>query len=400
MERFASLNLEEIERIKLEKDSENTHKATMMAYNVFKNYCEEKTIQIDTTNKQDLDKLLCNFYLEARKQNGDFYTQTSLKTIRFGLQRKFKQIDDTVDIIGDPAFSNSNTLFKAQLVQLKKKGYGKVEHKPSIAKEDLQKLYTGGIFSKDQPVTLQNRVFFDIMLHLCRRGRENLRELKTSSFMVKKLPDGVEYVTQVTDELTKNHRENDEAEDGGMMLATGTENCPVEAFKLYKSKLNDKLDVFFQKPKRSTPTDDGPWFDAQVVGIKTLDNKMKNISEKAELSELYTNHCIRATSISMLDDVGMEARHIMTVSGHKSESSIRSYSKTSLQTKRDMSAALSSSVSGPPAKRRNFSFGVPFDDEPVERSNTNASSSTSASVNPFRCDGNISFSNCTFNFQK
>ena len=47
----------------------------------------------------------------------------------------------------------------------------------------------------------------------------------------------------------------------------------------------------------------------------------------------------------MLDEIGMEARHIMTVSGHKSENSIRSYSKTSLQTKRQMSAVLSSSAS-------------------------------------------------------
>ena len=121
------------------------------------------------------------------------------------------------------------------------------------------------------------------MLHLCRRGRENLRQLKTYSFNIKKLPD----VTQVMDELTKNHRENDEAEDGGMMLANGTENCPVKSFKLYVSKLDEKLDVFFQKPKRVTP-DDGPWFDAQVLGVKNLENKMKNMSKEAALNELYT----------------------------------------------------------------------------------------------------------------
>ena len=148
--------------------------------------------------------------MEARKQNGDFYTQTSLKTIRFGLQRKLKELDDTIGIIGDPCFAKSNDLFKAQLVQLKKKGYGKIEHKPPILKEDLHKLYNSDIFAKDKPATLQNRVFFDVMLHVCRRGRENLPELKISSFVVKKLPDGVEYVTQVTDELTKNQRQNDE----------------------------------------------------------------------------------------------------------------------------------------------------------------------------------------------
>ena len=101
------------------------------------------------------------------------------------------------------------------------------------------------------------------------------------------------------------------------MLATGTENCPVEEFKLYISKLNKNLDEFFQKPKGSAPAD-GPWFDAQVVGVKTLESKMKNISKQADLTELYTNHCIRATSISMLDEIGMEAHHIMTVSDHKS----------------------------------------------------------------------------------
>ena len=45
MERLESLNLEEIERITLEKDSANTHKATGMTYNAFKNYCDEKYIQ-------------------------------------------------------------------------------------------------------------------------------------------------------------------------------------------------------------------------------------------------------------------------------------------------------------------------------------------------------------------
>ncbi|WAR18438.1 hypothetical protein MAR_000276, partial [Mya arenaria] len=41
----------------------------------------------------------------------------------------------------------------------------------------------------------------------------------------------------------------------------------------------------------------------------------------------FTNHCIRATSISELDRNGIEARHLVRVSGHKSEMSIRSYSR-------------------------------------------------------------------------
>lgn len=55
---------------------------------------------------------------------------------------------------------------------------------------------------------------------------------------------------------------------------------------------------------------------------------------------LYTNHSIRATAVTILDKSGFEARHIMAVSGHKNEASIRSYSKTDICTKKKMSETL------------------------------------------------------------
>ena len=60
---------------------------------------------------------------------------------------------------------------------------------------------------------------------------------------------------------------------------------------------------------------------------------MKRISEDLELSQTYTNHYIRTTAVSLLDECNFEARHIMRVSGHKSESSIRSYSRRLSETK-------------------------------------------------------------------
>jgi len=54
---------------------------------------------------------------------------------------------------------------------------------------------------------------------------------------------------------------------------------------------------------------------------------MPGISRVAGLSQRYTNHCIRATSIQTLDRAGFEARHITRITGYKSESSIKSYSK-------------------------------------------------------------------------
>ena len=66
------------------------------------------------------------------------------------------------------------------------------------------------------------------------------------------------------------------------------------------------------------------------------------LSKAANLSYVYTNHCVRATATTALSHTGFEARHIMTVSGHSHESSVRSYvSDTTAIQKRNMSEALS-----------------------------------------------------------
>ena len=83
------------------------------------------------------------------------------------------------------------------------------------------------------------------------------------------------------------------------------------------------------------------WYDNcnMVVGENTLGKKMKVISQ-AELSTTYTNHSMRAITITILDRSGFQARHIMSVSGHRNESSIKSYSKTDENTETNMAGSL------------------------------------------------------------
>lgn len=127
---------------------------------------------------------------------------------------------------------------------LKKEGLGKISHKVPISPEDIKRLFGSNVFNLDQPKSLQRKVFFDVMLYLCQRGKENLRQLKKTDFDLKVNKDG-EYVEKVVDELTKNRRENHEEEEGGFILATGTDHCPVKSFKLYVSSLNPACDSFF-----------------------------------------------------------------------------------------------------------------------------------------------------------
>lgn len=323
--RFASFSMDQIQKIVEDKDSENTKKSTKLAQQVFFEYLKEKRLA-EPAEPAELAKCLSSFYVEARKKDGSAYSMSTLQSLRFGLCRYYKG-KSGINIINDNDFALANKVYRAQCVQMKKDGLAKVEHKQAITDSDMKKLHESGVFSTETPKTLLNKVFFEVVLCFCRRGRQNMRQLKKSDFAVKTNDKGVKYVTKISDELTKNHREDNEPEEGGSMYETGGPFCPVASFEKYIGHLNPNNEFLFQRPKKEKP-DNELWYDNMVVGERTLGNKMKEISTEAKLSRTYTNHSIRATSITLLDKAGFEARHIMTVSGHRNESSIRSYSKT------------------------------------------------------------------------
>ena len=74
---------------------------------------------------------------------------------------------------------------------------------------------------------------------------------------------------------------------------------------------------------------------------------MKTISLAASIIPHLTNHCDRATSVTVLTDHNVEARYIKVVTGHKSTTSIKSFNaRASLQQKENMSNILSRFVAG------------------------------------------------------
>ena len=115
----------------------------------------------------------------------------------------------------------------------------------------------------------------------------------------------------------------------------------MRTFCRYKSKLKKNSAFLFQRPKSNTVGD--CWYDYVPVGHNTLGNMMTTISKDCQLSNIYTNHSLRATTIHLLDVARFPDRHIMFVTGHKAESSLKTYTGyTDSKTKQKMSNALSS----------------------------------------------------------
>ena len=101
-------------------------------------------------------------------------------------------------------------------------------------------------------------------------------------------------------------------------------------FELYMEKRDPSSPYLWQRPK-STPINyiDSTWYEKRRVGHNQLETFMKELCVAANLSRKdYKNHSIRATCITNLDKAGFEGRHIIAVSGHKSEQTVRDYADT------------------------------------------------------------------------
>ena len=128
----------------------------------------------------------------------------------------------------------------------------------------------------------------------------------------------------------------------------------MACFELYLSKLNTKRDDLWQKPKKSITGLEPEWYENVVIGRDPLNEAMKNLSENAKLSRIYTNHCIQATTVTNLNKKGFEARDIMATTGHKSETSIKTYaSRCPTKKRRKMCDALAEKLIDNPTDDKN-----------------------------------------------
>lgn len=290
---------------------------------------------IEEMPNSQLDARLRSFYASARKQNGDEYTRSSFLSFRNSIERYLNNppISRGITISKSSEFHSSNKMLEAKIKQLKKSGKGTVVHKDVIESPDLIKLRTSGAFSLDNPWSLLRNVWFHISIHWCRRGFEGQAELKQTSFIIRDDGSGTRrYAIMTHEEISKNHQgginENPSYERETRMYETDSEVDGVKSLELYLSKLNPSCDAFFQYPKRSQFHKEDPvWYERRSMGKNKLQTMMATISELAHLSKRYTNHCVRATAITLWSDSNIPGRHIISISGHANEKSLEHYNR-------------------------------------------------------------------------
>ena len=315
---------------------------------------------------KEMNNCLSKFYLSARRQDGSHYKKTSLLSIRAALDRYLRSppLNKKFSICDGIQFNEANKALNSYLKQLASTGkIAGTIHKNPLTAEIIQKLFEAGELASAEttnPRALLQTTWFYVSLYFGKRGRENQSLMKKTMLRLAVTASGEEYFELNKEEpgvvfSTKNHSGgldgSEDNADGKIFSNPDSKRCPVQTIKAYLFHLNPEVDALFQRPKdvslRFSPERDSVWFEKKVLGHNTLENMLKNMTQRAGIQPHFTNHSLRATTVTVLSSVNVETRQIKAVTGHKSDASIESYcERPTLHQFQHMSSALSSFIQG------------------------------------------------------
>ncbi|XP_056101432.1 uncharacterized protein LOC130080159 [Rhinichthys klamathensis goyatoka] len=337
-------NIDTFEKTRNEK---NTVQQTQWAVKCFGDWCSEKGCSIDfkQITKTELNALLRDFYGTVRSSKGEKYGISSYVALRAGVNRFLNDSPLSLSwcLMRDSEFTSSNNVFVGVVKTMRREGRDKTEHHTSISTKDFSTIKLSDALNPNTPEGLVNKVWFDVQLHFGRRGKEGNRELIPDSFRILTNENGVKYVTMSFNEDTKNHKDphdrNKESRRGFMFQQTGNPLCPVASLEKYVSLLPSNPPAFYLHPKKQNLSK-CVWYTREPMGVNYLATMLQRICKAAGTSKVYTNHCLRSTMVQRLSDAGLESREIMSVSGHKCESSLQSYWRPNLKQRKHWSDIL------------------------------------------------------------
>ena len=193
----------------------------------------------------------------------------------------------------------------------------------------MNKLKTYFASYTKNPNILVEYIWFSLCYYFGRRGREGWRKLKKSTFEVRQDDKSRQYIAFKITEQTKNHQGghrqvDQDYSDQRIYETSAGELCPIKAYNLYKSKLHPLCTAFFQTPL-SVYEAEGKWFKNEPMGKNKLSTIMQRISKKAGLSEIYTCHSVRASTVTNLGHAGVDPGKICKITKHKNEASLKPY---------------------------------------------------------------------------
>lgn len=273
--------------------------------------------QFEIYSVNDLNDVLCQFYLEAKTKGGEPLQLCTLIDVRDALRSYLSRISPSWSDIWCQYLHNfgtsNNVLETIREASKESTPKCKAPSKMPMTADDSKKLIQSGLLCTSNPLGLFRKVWFDLSLHLGCGGQAAMRSLTADMVVSETDENNRRYYRLNKCQKVDSARSNMEMQywdwDARMYEIPGDPSCPVASMDLYLSKRNPFKNAFFQRPKPHYSKNE-PWYESQL-GHGVLASVMTRLSEEAGLSQSYTNTSIRVTAAEVLQKRSINIDDVM-----------------------------------------------------------------------------------------
>lgn len=249
---------------------------------------------------EEINELLSVFYTEVCTRDGKKYSENALRAIKNALFRHLNSQTFSRGVDSLNCFWTSTAILERVITEQKegKEVTPDIKQNKVIKPSDLDKMYTTGVLSNRDPLSLLRKVWFELILHFGGKVISS-KSVTRQSFHLCFDEKGVAYY-KLSDDINTSGKKSNNAQSR-MYAIPGDDLCPVYSMTLYLSKLSPRNNSLFQCPVRKKVTDDDEaWYMNLTFGHNRLVTMMSDISKAAKLSRIYTNRCVDVTRNNML----------------------------------------------------------------------------------------------------
>ena len=292
---------------------------------------------INQMTKEELNRWLPHFVMEARRQDGKPYPPNTLYQLCCGLLRHIRTTQPGWNIFTDVEFSDFQKTLDAQMKKLKSDGIGNTKRQAEpISLEDEEQLWTTGQLGMHTPQALLDTMFYLIGVSFGLRGGQEHRQLRWNPPQITVVAvSGERKHLLYVEDVSKNNC-------GGLKMRKvqpkhviqhenleKPDRCIVRVFEEYSRRCppNRPDSSFYLKPLVKPKGD--IWYAAVPVGHNTLDKTVARMCSAAGIIGFKTNHSLRVTLATRLFKEGVDEQLIMAKTGHRSTDGVRSYKRVS-----------------------------------------------------------------------
>ena len=351
MSRFAKANEITLEYFVESAKNQNTTKSTNNWVNVYKQWASERGYDQDLEKYSfgEVDIILCLFFAEIRKQNGEDYEPDSLRVMQSSLNRYLLDRSYNRNILKDTEFVKSRNILEGKARNLRKEGKGKRPNASTfITEKEENILWDTGKLGSNSPKSLVHTMWFINTQYFGLRGNQEHVTMCMNNFIIKLDEKGVEYI-EFLEDITKTRQKglhHTKRVTNTKMFATNGPRCPVKLWKIYVEHRPEDLrntGRFYLTPLPNYSTDHNVWYKRTPIGKNCIGLIMKSLISGTDVENAgkrLTNHSARKTLIKKLKSAKIPESSIIKVTGHKHTDGLKNYDPGDEEEFKEMSNAI------------------------------------------------------------